>query len=265
MNPGLKRALLAGWAVYRQVRNPQRWPRLPQELGAFLRDFREFRARAGESALNGRLTLEPTLFEREIDSPFDAHYTYQAAWATRRIAASGAAEHVDVSSAVPFVAQLAALLPVTMFEFHAPSIRLPGLTLREASLLELPLGDGTVRSLSCLHVVEHVGLGRYGDPLDPRGAERALDSLARVLAPGGDLYLSAPSGAPRVAFNAHRVFDAGALVAHLESRGLALRSFALVDDAGTFRDPAAPEDARGLWYGLGMYHFTRPVGRAGGA
>jgi SAM-dependent methyltransferase len=258
MNPRLKRVLLTSWAVYGQLRDPRRWPHLPTELRAFLRDLRAFAPRAGESPLNGPVTVEPTLFERTLDSPFDAHYTYQAAWATRRIVASGATEHVDISSAVPFVAQLVAIVPVTMFEFHAPSIRLPGLTLREASLLDLPLADGSVRSLSCLHVVEHVGLGRYGDPLDPTGSEKALESLARVLAVGGDLYLSVPSGDARVAFNAHRVFAPEAVVAFLEARGLRLRGFALVDDRGAFRDPAEPEDARGLWYGLGMYHFTRP-------
>ena len=41
-------------------------------------------------------------------------------------------------------------------------------------------------------MLEHIGLGRYGDPIDPQGTEKAATELQRVLAPGGDLYLSLP-------------------------------------------------------------------------
>lgn len=67
----------------------------------------------------------------------DAHYIVQ----------SGVREHTDVSSSVPYVAQLAAVLPVTMFEFHCPDIALPGLTLREGTVVALP--SPTARSRRC--------------------------------------------------------------------------------------------------------------------
>lgn len=257
MIPRWKQTLRLAYSLVGQLNDPRRWPKLPTELLRYAGDLRAFRAAATDSVLNGPLTMEPTLFQRAINSPFDAHYTYQSAWATKRIVESGVAEHVDVSSSVPFVAQLAGVLPVTMYEFHAPSIRLPGLTLKEASLLDLPMADQSVRSLSCLHVIEHVGLGRYGDPLDPRGTERALSSLARVLAPGGALYVSAPAGKARVAFNAHRVLDPRAVVAHMAAQGLTLAGFAFIDDAGSLCDPATPDEACDLWYGCGLYHFTR--------
>ena len=56
-------------------------------------------------------------------------------------------------------------------------------------------------------MAEHIGLGRYGDPLDPLGTRKAAAELQRVLAPGGQLLFSLPVGRPRVEFNAHRVHD----------------------------------------------------------
>ncbi|MEZ4389844.1 MAG: DUF268 domain-containing protein [Polyangiales bacterium] len=248
--------------VYRiasQLMNPLRWPLVPRELAEYARDLRAYRREARAAGVDARLDLEPVFFNRAINSPFDSHYTYQSAWATRRIVERAPAEHVDVSSSVPFVAQLASVLPVTMFEFRAPDITLPNLTLREATVLDLPLDDQSVQSLSCMHVIEHVGLGRYGDPLDPRGTERALRELCRVVAPGGTLYLSLPVGRARVAFNAHRVTAPHDVVDLAAAQGLVLGGFAHVDDAGRFHDPSRPGDAAGLEYGLGCFELTRPA------
>lgn len=243
-----------------QFFNPLRWPSTPREVARYVADYRAFRAQAAASG--ARIEVEPILFNRALNSPFDSHYTYQAAWATRLIAARKPREHVDVSSAVPFIAQLTGVVPVTMFEFRKPDIDLPNLTLREATVTDLPLADQSLDSLSCMHVIEHVGLGRYGDPLDPDGMERAMRELARVVAPNGVLYLSVPVGRERVAFNAHRVSDAERIARVMEGHGLSLETFAYVDDAGRFHDPARPEDARGLDYGCGCFLFTRRAATA---
>ncbi len=241
-----------------QFFNPLRWPSVPVELAEYAADLRAFRRMRGARPVP--LDIEPIFFNRRIRSPFDAHYTYQAAWATRLIAARAPAAHVDVSSAVPFVAQLAAIVPVTMYEFSAPDIALEGLTVREATVVALPMADRSVDSLSCLHVIEHVGLGRYGDPLDPDGMDKATRELCRVVAPGGALYVSFPVGRERVAFNAHRVTDAEAFVARVAAEGLTLCGFALIDDEGRFHDGAQPADARDLAYGCGCFWFGREVG-----
>ncbi len=45
---------------------------------------------------------------------------------------------------------------------------------------------------SCMHTIEHIGLGRYGDPLDAVGDQTALSELQRVVAPGGSLLIVVP-------------------------------------------------------------------------
>jgi SAM-dependent methyltransferase len=247
--------------VYRigsQFFNPINWPFVPRELAGYARDFLAFRKQSRSH--NGiHMEVEPVLFNRKLNSPFDSHYTYQAAWATRLIAARNPKHHVDVSSAVPFIAQLTGMVPVTMYEFRKPDIELPNLTLHEASVVALPMPDQSIDSLSCMHVIEHVGLGRYGDPLDPAGMDRALSELCRVVAPGGVLHLSVPVGRERVAFNAHRVSDAEGVLRKAQAHGLVLRAFAYVDDRGRFHDPAQPEEARGLDYGCGCFYLERPL------
>jgi hypothetical protein len=54
--------------------------------------------------------------------------------------------------------------------------------------------------------LEHDGLGRYGDPLNPFGD---LESLARIrclLRPGGTLFLGIPVGPDSILYNLHRVY-----------------------------------------------------------
>lgn len=242
-----------------QFTNPLRWPRVPLELAMYARDLARFRRQGAGAGLNGPVEFEPILFQRALNSPFDSHYTWQAAWATKRVVQRAPSRHVDVSSAVPYVVQLASVLPVTYYEFNPPELVHPDITVQHATVVDLPIESRSVESLSCLHVIEHIGLGRYGDPIDPDGADRALRELARVIAPGGQLLVSAPVGRARVAFNAHRVLDAGAVVRALVEQGLTLQGFAYVDDRGRFHDPARPEDTAALRYGCGMFQMVRPV------
>jgi len=111
----------------------------------------------------------------------------------------------------------------------------------------------SLESVSCLHVAEHIGLGRYGDPLDPLGTRKAAAELERVVAPGGQLLFSLPVGRPRVEFNAHRVHDP-AEVASWFSR-CSLREFAGVDDGGVFRRHRSLDELAGATYACGMYQL----------
>jgi SAM-dependent methyltransferase len=137
-------------------------------------------------------------------------------------------------------------------------VALPDLHCVAGSVVRLPFADASLESVSSLHVIEHIGLGRYGDPLDPRGSERAASELARVVKPGGRLYLSVPVGRERVCFNAHRVFSPHTIVGWL--RGLRLEGFSMVDDDGRFQEDTPLAAGATLDYGCGMFEFVRISG-----
>jgi SAM-dependent methyltransferase len=225
----------------------------------FRADFERFRAMTAEP----RFELDwddrlPCLGDRTPATGFDRHYVYHTAWAMRVLARVRPAEHVDVASSLYFAALASAVVPVRYFEYRSVDLRLPGLSCGQADLRRLPFADHSVPSLSCMHVVEHVGLGRYGDPLDPGGDLKAMAELRRVLAPGGSLLFVVPVGRPRVQFNAHRIY-AFEQVREAFSE-LELAEFALVPDR-TFGSaiiaPATKQQADAQRYGCGCFWFRR--------
>lgn len=197
----------------------------------------------------------------EAEQSYDRHYVLHTAWAARQLAALMPAEHVDVSSSLYFVSQVSAFVPVRFYDFRPPDLGLPGLVCGRADLTALPFGDAALASLSCMHVLEHVGLGRYGDALDPLGDRKAAGELARVLAPGGTLLLVVPVGRPRVEFNAHRVYACAQVLEMFP--GLELAEFALIPDAAATGGLIPGADfalADAQDYGCGCFKFVRTHG-----
>lgn len=54
--------------------------------------------------------------------------------------------------------------------------------------------------------IEHSGLGRFGDALDPFGDFRELQKLRCILKKGGYAFLGFPTGSDGIVFNAHRIY-----------------------------------------------------------
>jgi SAM-dependent methyltransferase len=207
-----------------------------------------------------RLALKdsyPCLSDWVSATPFDPHYFYQSAWLSRQLQGRPASgPHVDLGSDVRMIASLSAFVRIEFVDFRPLEASLTNLRCVAGNITALSYRDASLDSVSCLHVVEHVGLGRYGDPLQADGSEQALSELARVVAPGGRLYLSVPVGRETVCFNAHRVFDPETIKSAVAP--LRLVSFALVTDAGAFVSPAPTALASQQAYGCGMFVFERP-------
>jgi hypothetical protein len=234
----LDRLLAAPRLYYRFARELQRYRSLP---GAEPVIFRE---------------ASPQLWDRSTTSPYDPHYFFQDVWAARRVVERRPARHVDVGSRLDVVGFLTCLTQVVFVDIRPLEAELPNLTCIAGSVTELPFADQSEESVSCLHVAEHIGLGRYGDPLDPAGTRKAARELVRVVRPGGQLLFSLPVGRPRVEFNAHRVHDPLDVVEMFPD--LELVEFSGVDDTGTFAENRGLEELRGSRYACGLFRFTRP-------
>jgi len=200
----------------------------------------------------------PCLADATAKTPFDAHYFFQGAWLARKLFQRHPPQHIDIGSDVNVVGVMSAFVDTIFVDYRPLAVRLPGLENRQGDVLHLKFPSGSVDSLSCLHVIEHIGLGRYGDSIDAEGATKAAVELSRVLAPGGSLYLSVPIGHERVCFNAHRVFSPDSVVRLFPD--LQLMDSAMVDDAGAFHEHVRPEAMTAREYGCGMFHFVKPQG-----
>ena len=150
---------------------------------------------------------------------------------------------------------ISAFVPTEFYDFRPAEIHLSNLVSKPADLTALPFPDASVQSLSCMHVVEHIGLGRYGDPLDPDGDLKSISELKRVLMPGGALLFVVPVGKPSLRFNAHRIYAPEQVTSYF--REFHIRAFALIDDQGNFAEQADAEVARRQEYGCGRGRFEK--------
>ena len=237
-----------------QFVDPFRFARAVRNSPAFVSDYLSYRRMPGSEKL-GLRDLQPSLHERSGSHEFDSHYFFLNAWAMRRVYAARPAMHVDVASQTAFITALSAVLPVYYLDYRPLPVHLSGLRSIAANAMQLPLRDGSVRSISCLHVAEHIGLGRYGDPLDPRGTIKAAAELTRVIARGGELLFALPIGRPRVCFNAHRVHSAVAI--REVFAGLELLEYSGVGDDALFAESVSLDRFDHHEYACGMFRFRK--------
>jgi hypothetical protein len=221
----------------------------------FLRDWIRYRKLSGIENIR-LLDSHPCLSDRKPLTPFDPHYFHQGAWLARKLVQSRPALHVDIGSSTQLVGVLSALCRFVFMDYRPLRASISNLISVQGDITFLPFATHSVESISCLHVVEHIGLGRYGDPLDPRGTEKAAKELERALKPGGKLYLSLPIGRRRVCFNAHRVFSPGHIPSKLFNQ-LKLHDFTYVDDLGDLYEHVPVEAVPEVEYGCGMFVFEK--------
>ena len=191
-------------------------------------------------------------------------YFHQDLLVARQIHRASPSRHIDVGSRIDgFVAHLAAFRPVEVIDIRPLISQVPNLRFRQADMMGVLPSEliGASPSVSCLHALEHFGLGRYGDPIDVNGHLRGLANLVAMVAPGGMLYLSVPIGPSRIEFNAHRVFALPHLV-ELVASHLRVVRFSYVDDAGHLSENvpwtgSAAANTYGCTYGCGIIEAQR--------
>lgn len=201
------------------------------------------------------LDTYPILYEKSSGTPFDAHYFYEAVWAFKKIYATRPKEHIDIASKLILGGLLSVITKVTYVDFHPLKIGLENFTFKKGDILSLPFKKNSISSLSCLNTAEHIGLGRYGDKLDPFGTKKACKELAKVLAPKGNLFFSGPVGCERVCFNAHRVNSPKKIVEYFKD--LKLVELSAIDDQNNFIENIAIETLENSSFANGLFWFTK--------
>lgn len=184
------------------------------------------------------------------------HYFHQDLWAARKIFKYKPIEHIDIGSRIDgFVSHLLVFRSVSVVDVRSLDATVDGLTFHKGDITDLDYADNSIESLSCLHAIEHVGLGRYGDKIFEDGWRQGLCELERVLKEGGRLYLGVPIGVQKVYFDAHRIFDPLTIIDNFVS--LKLVSFSYVDDQGDFHKNVNVDDVPKLEYGCGLFEFRK--------
>ena len=230
----------------------------------FLADWLRFRR-----GYRGPLQLMPCLHDRdEPGGSAEGEYFWQDLLVARAVHAASPRRHIDVGSRVDgFVAHVASFRSIEVFDVRPMAIDVPGVIFRQADLMQPCPADqpdpwqGCCDSLSCLHALEHFGLGRYGDPIDPQGYRRGFARLAALLEPGGVFYLSVPLGQARVAFNANWIFAPEQILRLAAEQHLQPRSLTLIEPGGrlqeVFLPMTAPLEIGSAAYRLGLFVFER--------
>lgn len=202
--------------------------------------------------------VQPTLFENTPYTRFDTHYIYHTAWAARKVFEINAPVHTDISSSLYFSSIVSAFKPVHFYDFRPAKLNLSNLTSKAEDLTRLSFPDGSIDSLSCMHTVEHVGLGRYGDAIDPEGDVTAAKELARVVQKGGSLLFVVPIGKAKIQFNAHRIYSYDMVIDMFP--GLTLKEFSLIPDNALEKGMiynATKEQSDKQAYGCGCFWFVK--------
>ena len=228
---------------------------------SFLSNFIKYRRLSASASERFSLLWEdrlPCLNDSIASTDFDRHYVYHPAWAARVLAQTKPVFHVDISSSLHFCSIVSAFVPIKFYDFRPADLVLSNLSSEAANLLALPFESESIQSISCMHVVEHVGLGRYGDALDPDGDLKAIEELKRVLASEGSLLFVVPIGKPRIVFNAHRIYSYGQVIDFFSD--LELKQFALIPDdskdGGLVYD-ASEKMCDNQAYGCGCFWFIK--------
>lgn len=190
-------------------------------------------------------------------------YFYQDLYVANRIFVDKPVRHIDIGSRVDgFVAHVAAYRKIEVFDIRPMAGKVKNIEFVQADLMQFdPSLAECTDSLSCLHTIEHFGLGRYNDPIDVDGHLKGLDTMYKLLKPGGRFYFSTQIGPLRIDFNSHRIFSIQYLLDYFGDK-YDIERFAYINDADEFFEdvPLTPEliaNNAGCKMGCGIFVLVK--------
>ena len=227
-------------------------------LSSYKKDYKKFRTLSLSTKERFPLSWKnrlPCTTDKTIETTFDSHYIYHPAWASRILAQTRPDLHIDISSTLHFCTMLSAFMPVKFYDYRPADLVLSNLSSERADLLDLPFESNSIASISCMHTIEHVGLGRYGDPLDYDGDIKAINELIRVTRQGGDILFVVPIGQSKIMFNGQRIYSYEQVQEYFTN--CTLLSFSLIPDNGPILNNADPSLVKDQTYGCGCFWYKK--------
>jgi SAM-dependent methyltransferase len=233
-------------------------------IGFYFRDYRILKKQKGSDSKFNFGPIYPILNERfSAAGKMSGHYFHQDLLVAKKIYENQPIRHLDIGSRTDgFIAHLAVFRKVEIIDIRDLVSTVKNIEFRKADLMQLP-NDliNCCDSISSLHVIEHFGLGRYGDPIDYDGYLKAIENITKILQKGGKFYFSVPIGNQRIEFNAHRVFAVKYLL-ELLLKDYTLNSFSYVNDKGNLFEDVEMDQINvqrnfGCHYGCGIFELTK--------
>jgi SAM-dependent methyltransferase len=242
-----------GLNIYRPLRFIQSLPKYVSNILSFKKNYK------------GKFELLPCLHDwYEEGGNAKSEYFLQDLYIARFIFDAKPINHLDIGSSVEgFVAHVASFRTIEVLDVRPITSVIPGVIFKTSDLSK-PIDETLCESydsVSCLHALEHFGLGRYGDPIDVNGHIKGIENMAKILKPSGTFYLSVPIGIERVEFNANRVFDPVNIIEIARQFNLKLVRFGFIENSIVkFYDQLIDIDFQRLSnirYSLGIFIFEK--------
>ena len=228
-----------------------------RNLQRYIRDRREWLKQGGKIT-----HIHPVLSDYS-DSAGSArgHYFHQDLLVASLIAKKNPNRHIDIGSRIDgFVAHIASFRRIEVLDVRPlENTGHNNIVFIQEDVMNQTNTHHTADSVSCLHAIEHFGLGRYTDSIDPDGYKKGFLNILKMVDIDGMLYISIPIGQRNeVHFNAHRVFHPLDILKWKGSDKLKLCRFDYVDDAGKIHQNIDIYNSTiDVQYGCGIYSFKK--------
>lgn len=240
--------------------------RQARKLPAYISDLKTLSLQQQQSSIPFALGKPyPCLKDKKAQSGIArGHYFHTDLYIAQCISQNKPETHIDVGSRIDgFVAHVASFRKIHVIDIRPLKNTISNIEFIQTDIMS-PVPEelhNSCDSLSCLHALEHFGLGRYGDPVMYDGYLEGFHNMTHILKPGGKLYLAVPIGPQRIEFNAHRVFSVKYLLSMIEIH-YTVEQFSFVDDSGqlhrdTALDKKKIKENYGCWYGCGIFEIKK--------
>jgi SAM-dependent methyltransferase len=228
------------------------------DLGAFIRQLKN-------SNSFKKWSIFPIFSDRfESGGNLESVYFQLDLFVAQKLFKDNPKNHLDIGSRMDgFVANIATFRKIDVIDIRPCKSTFSNIVFKQWDITLTPTElVNTYESISCLHALEHFGLGRYGDKIDLEGHLKGIINIHKILQQNGKFYFATPIGPNRIEFNAHRVFSLDYLINKLFLNKFEIVSFSYIDDKKNLHENAEINNITvgtnfGCNYGCGIFELQK--------